>query len=247
MAAADTTGPAAEDRGTVLVVDDEEAMRDSCRQVLERGGYEVLEAATAEEALETLRDRRQAGSPPAVVLVDLKMPGMGGEVFLRRLREESPHTVPVVITGYATLESAVQSVKDGAQEYLAKPFTPEELRTVVDRSFGRHRLVRRLAALERDKEVMREKFAAMIGHQFRSPLAAVAEYLEVLLGGMAGPLTDEQRKILERMAVRVRHLGELIDDWTLLSGTEEVEISIDDDGALTLTVGDDIIELQWVP
>jgi len=210
--------------GTVLVIDDEEAMRDSCQQVLGRKGYEVIEAADAEEGLELIRARQRQGRPPAIALVDLKMPGMGGEAFLRRLREESPETVPVVITGYATLESAVQSIKDGAHEYLAKPFTPNELRVVVERSLGRHRLVQRLAVLERDKEIMRDKFAAMISHQLRSPLVGVAEYLEVLRTDLAGPLSERQREIVERMAARVTHLMDLINDWTLLSGTEGVRL-----------------------
>ena len=131
----------------------------------------------------------------------------------------------MVITGYATLESAVQAIKDGAYEFLAKPFTPDELRVIVRRSLDRHRLARRLAALERDKEIMRDRFAAMIGHQLRRPLSSLAQYLEVLEQGLAGPLTPKQREIVERMAARSRDLLELINDWMLLSGTEGVRLA----------------------
>jgi len=206
--------------GSVLVVDDEEAMRDSCRQVLGRAGYEVIVAAEARTGLALLRDQR-----PDVALVDLKMPGMGGQEMLRRMPDESPETVPVVITGYATLESAVQAIKEGAHDFLPKPFTPEELRTVVRRSIERHRLVHQLAALERDKEQMRDKFAAMISHQLKSPLVAVAEQVEVLKNGLAGEVPPEQCAIVNRMAVRIEGLLALISDWTLLSGTDSVALA----------------------
>ena len=209
---------------TVLVIDDEEVTRDACRQVLGRKGYEVIEAADAEEGLKLVRSRQRQGCPPAVALVDLKMPGMGGRDFLRRLREESAGTVPVVITGYATLESAVQSIRDGAYEYLAKPFTAEELRAIVERGVSRHHQACRLAALERDKRVVREKYAAMIGHQLRSPLAGVCEYLEVLRNDLAGPLNEKQRDIVARMTARIDGLMDLINDWTLLSGTEGMRL-----------------------
>jgi DNA-binding NtrC family response regulator len=113
----------------ILLIDDDPAVRDSCSQVLVRAGYRVATAPDGREGL----DRFGAGSY-AAVLLDLKLPGMAGLDVLRILRETSPETPVVIITGYASIPSAVEAVKEGAFDYLAKPFTPEELRLAARRA-----------------------------------------------------------------------------------------------------------------
>jgi len=118
--------------GTVLVVDDEGAMRDGCRQVLEKEGLTVLEAKTAAEALRML-----AGAHCDVVLLDLKMPGMGGMEALRRIQEHHRGTAVIVITGYPSIETVVEAMKWGAVDYLTKPFSAESLRLAVSNTLAR--------------------------------------------------------------------------------------------------------------
>ncbi|MBD3162215.1 MAG: response regulator, partial [Candidatus Eisenbacteria bacterium] len=113
----------------VLVVDDDEAIRDSCRQTLERSGYEVETVCDGAEALRAIHARR-----PDLVLLDLRMPGLDGTEFLQRLRETNEDLDVIVITGYSSVESAVECMRLGAYDYLSKPFDAETLRLSVRRA-----------------------------------------------------------------------------------------------------------------
>lgn len=111
---------------TVLVVDDESNMLAVMRMVLEDAGHEVLTASSGEEALPHLEN-----PDLDVVLSDIRMPGMGGEVFLTRCRTERPDVPVIVVTAHGTIKSAVRAVSAGASDYLTKPFEPEELEIAV--------------------------------------------------------------------------------------------------------------------
>jgi DNA-binding NtrC family response regulator len=113
----------------VLVVDDEESIRNACRQSIEAGGYIVATAENGESALERIRQESFD-----VALVDLRMPGLPGMEVLRRLKQESPNMAVIIITGYPSIDSAVEAIKSGAYDYLAKPFTPEVLVSMVERA-----------------------------------------------------------------------------------------------------------------
>ncbi len=119
----------------ILVVDDEESMRDSCRQALLRDGNRV---EAAEDGLKGLAMLEKESFD--LVILDLKMPGMSGMEVLQKIKEEAPEVVVVVITGYATVESAVEAMKEGAYDYIPKPFTPDSLRIIVDRALERRKL-----------------------------------------------------------------------------------------------------------
>jgi two-component system, NtrC family, response regulator HydG len=123
---------------TILVVDDEEVIRDSCRQTLERSHYRV---ETAKNGIEALRALQQKAVD--LVILDLKMPGLDGMEFLRRVRSDSPDLDVVVITGYSSVGSVVECMRLGAYDYLPKPFDAESLRLVVARA-----IEKRLLALE---------------------------------------------------------------------------------------------------
>jgi len=118
-------------QATILVVDDEKAMRDSCCQVLTKDGYRAETAEDGYSGLQKVRDIR-----PDLVLVDLKMPGMSGMELLERIGDVDKTIVSVVITGYATRESAVEAKRRNAYDYLPKPFTPNQLRIVVKRGLA---------------------------------------------------------------------------------------------------------------
>lgn len=132
--------------GRVLVIDDEASIRLACEKVLRAAGYEVEVAADGAEGLERLR-------PGAfdVALVDLKMPGVDGMEVLRRAREVDPDLVTIVITGYPSYESVVEAVKAGAYDYIPKPFSPDELRTVVGRGYEKHDLERQARLLREER------------------------------------------------------------------------------------------------
>jgi CheY-like chemotaxis protein len=115
---------------TVLVVDDEQIVLDSARKLLRRDPLQVVTAKSAAEGLALLE---QGGIH--VVLTDMMMPGMDGLEFTRRIKERWPALPVVMITGYATISTAMQAMKLGAFDYVAKPFTKAELRGIVKRAF----------------------------------------------------------------------------------------------------------------
>jgi two-component system response regulator HydG len=119
----------------VLVIDDEEAMRDSCQQTLSRDGNKVEVAEDGASGLATLEKESFD-----VVILDLKMPGLSGMEVLKKIKDKDPEIVVIVITGYATVDSAVEAMKSGAYDFVPKPFTPDSLRVIVRRALEKRRL-----------------------------------------------------------------------------------------------------------
>jgi DNA-binding NtrC family response regulator len=142
----------------ILIVDDEAAMRDACRQVLATEGLRLKEASSGDEALEILR--RESFE---LMILDLKMPGTDGMEILRRARQESPGMVTVVVTGYASVESAVEAMKLGAADFLPKPFTPDVLRLTVRRALRGMRLEKENLVLRSQLEERRTGDDELIG------------------------------------------------------------------------------------
>ena len=121
----------------ILVIDDEAVMRDGCCRILATEECEVLTAPNGEEGLVAIR-----GDPEGfeVVLLDLKMPGMSGMEVLEAALKVNSALLIVVITGYATVDSAVEAMKKGAYDFIPKPFTPDQLRLIVNRAQEKRRL-----------------------------------------------------------------------------------------------------------
>lgn len=114
----------------ILVVDDEVAVNNNVRKILNKKGYQVDQATSKAEALEKVEAKDYQ-----LVLLDLKMPGVKGLELLRAIRETRPRTKVIIITGYATIETAVDAARMGAVDYLPKPFTPEEIRNATEGVF----------------------------------------------------------------------------------------------------------------
>jgi two-component system sensor histidine kinase/response regulator len=201
---------------SVLIVDDEEVVRDSCSHALAKVGYAVDVAEDGTIGLEKVEHLK-----PDLVLLDLKMPGMSGMDVLTKISEIDPSIVTVVITGYATVSSAVEAMKRGAYDFLPKPFTPDELRIIVKRGVEKRRLVLETRALQEERDLMKRNFITMVSHELRTPFAAILQYFEVILGGAAGEVPPEQRQILERMKIRIQGLLTLTRDWLNLAQIEK--------------------------
>uniref|UniRef100_A0A7C3V103 Response regulator n=1 Tax=Desulfobacca acetoxidans TaxID=60893 RepID=A0A7C3V103_9BACT len=123
---------------SVLIVDDEENIRLTLAMALKKLNIPVDTASSGEEALAKL-----AGRPYGVMLLDLRMPGIGGMEVLKRLPEIRPEVQAVVITAYGTVEVAVEAMKLGAVDFLQKPFDPEEVRELVSALLDQSRERRR--------------------------------------------------------------------------------------------------------
>jgi len=131
----------------ILVVDDEEIIRLGCQRILSEEQYEVLTAGDGRAGLALVKEKM-----PDLVLVDLLMPEMGGMELLEAIRQVDKKIVAIVITGYATIESAVEAVKKGAFDYLPKPFGPEELRAAILRGLERRELLLETDRLRKERE-----------------------------------------------------------------------------------------------
>ncbi len=131
---------------TVLVVDDEQDIRDASERILNRAGFQALKASGGGEALDFLEKERID-----IVLLDLKMPGMDGLEVLHRIRELSETIQVIVITGYATVETAIEAMKKGAYDFIPKPFEPDQLRIVVNRAWEKICFIREARRLEQER------------------------------------------------------------------------------------------------
>lgn len=195
----------------ILLIDDEEVVLDSCVRMLRTGNYDT---ATANDGINGVALAKEFH--PDLVIVDLKMPGISGLEVLERVHEFDPTIVSIMLTGFATVGSAVDAMKKGACDFLPKPITPDEFRLVVTRALERRRLILETQALRREKEMLREQFAAIVSHELKSPLGAMQQNLFVLAEELSDKLNDEQRQRMERMKVRVTDLMKLIQTWLRL-------------------------------
>ena len=121
----------------ILIVDDELVICRSCEKVFRREGHSTVVATSGREALRVLES-----DTFDVVFTDLKMMDMGGLEVLQAVRDRYPSTVVVIITGYATIASAVETMRSGAFDYLPKPFTASELLAVLGRALEKRKLLR---------------------------------------------------------------------------------------------------------
>ncbi|MBW2599393.1 MAG: response regulator [Deltaproteobacteria bacterium] len=202
-------------REPILIVDDEETIRDGCRQVLEKSGHTVFTAGSGLDGIRIARERH-----PDLVFVDLKMPGMSGLEVIDVLLEDIPYVVPVVITGYASIVSAVESMKKGAYDYLPKPFTPDQLRAVTKRGLEHRNLRIEAKMLKDEKEQVEKNFITFVSHEMRSPLVTIQQYMEALKVVAGGCLSDEAVDIIDRCDKRIRNLEDLVEHWLDMSRIE---------------------------
>jgi len=115
---------------TVLVIEDEVAVNNNIRKILAKKGYQVDQAVTKEEALQKIEQRGYR-----LVLLDLRIPGVRGLELMRAIREKRPDAMVIIITGYASIETAKETARLGAIDYLPKPFTPHEIREATEKAF----------------------------------------------------------------------------------------------------------------
>ncbi|OHD75505.1 MAG: hypothetical protein A2V99_15275 [Spirochaetes bacterium RBG_16_67_19] len=200
----------------VLVVDDEEWMRDACVEILQPEGFEVLTAADGPSGLDLIRNHS-----PDLMLVDLKMPGMDGLDYLKSVKAFDPEIVAIMITGYATLEAAVEAMKSGAYDFLPKPFKPVELRGVARRGLEHHSAALRFTALLHGEAPPTELHLAMLAHRFKAPLVAMRQCVGVVLQGYAGDISTRARGMIELVSQRTDQMIRFVDDWLTLSRLEQ--------------------------
>jgi DNA-binding NtrC family response regulator len=182
----------------ILVVDDEVNIRNALVTMLEKKGHRVSGAGTAEEALRSLEDTRAD-----LVITDLKMPGMGGLEFLKRLKDRWPDMEVIVMTAYGSIDTAVEAMRAGAYDYLTKPIDRDRFPVVVEKALERQSLATENRQL-RDRLETRTQYAQMVGE------SAAMQHVYSLVDMVAGSdvtvlLTGESGTGKELVARAIHH------------------------------------------
>jgi len=145
----------------ILVVDDEEIMRESLKCWLEEDGYSVVTAESGLAALDML-----PADKPNLIILDLKMPGMNGMEALKKIKQIDPKLPVIMVTAYASIETAIQTMKEGAYDYLIKPFNPDETLMLIRKIVNQQRLLKENIYL-REKLRKSYRFENIIGKNHR--------------------------------------------------------------------------------
>jgi len=212
----------------VLVVDDESGLRDVLLHGLSKRNYEVTCAADGETALELARKTHFD-----LAVCDIMMPGIGGTEVLKKLKEIHPPTEVIMVTGFATLETAIESMKKGAYDYITKPFSINNLCLLLEKALERQRLKARVDDLE-ELNRLKTELLAVVSHELRTPMACIMGFVSLLLGDIYGALTARQRDPLERTLSSAENLLLLINNILDLSKLS----------ANRMTLSEDVFELR---
>jgi len=202
----------------VLVIDDEPGIRSGVSRILnnfhvtypfmdEDYTYEVTEAATGEEGIEILeRDM------PDILLLDNKLPGIQGVEVLEYIRKRNYDIVVAMITSYASLDVAIRATRDGAIDFIPKPFTPQELKSSIENITKQQYLKRITHRMKQEGKKLRYQFLSVLSHELKAPLNALEGYLRMMQGKQAGELIDDYATPIERSLQRIQGMRNLIMD-----------------------------------
>jgi len=203
----------------ILAVDDEEGMRLGMQRILsnfvvelpeyeESISFHVDAAASGEEAVQQLEKAEYD-----LLLLDHKMPGMTGLDVLAWINENPREELKtIMVTAYASLETAVEAMKRGAFDFLAKPFTPEELRNNIRKAATQIIVQYQARKLAEEKKRVRFEFISVLAHELKAPLGAIEGYLQILRDGTAGDDPATTERMLDRSMVRLQGMRKLIYD-----------------------------------
>jgi len=202
----------------ILVADDEERVCQTLEEFLTLRGYLVDAASGGPEAIKLLEENVYA-----LLLTDLMMPRMNGLELMEQARELDPDLMVVIITGFGTIETAVQALKQGAYDYVLKPFSLMEIERTVDRALEKRRLTHenlQLAEVNRklrEIDALKSDLLGIVSHEFRTPLTSLKGYVSLLRSCGLGPLVETQVEALEAVDENTRRLEKLVDNILVLA------------------------------
>jgi two-component system sensor histidine kinase/response regulator len=210
----------------VLAIDDEPGMRRGVVKTLKRFTmtqrdldtevmFEVTEVENGKDALEALATEKFD-----IVLLDYKLPDINGIEILNNIREKEYDLLTIMMTAYASLEVAVSATKNGAFDFLAKPFSPDELKAVVRKAASNLMLKRHAKQLAEEKKQVRFQFLSVLAHELKAPLNAIEGYLDIMDNRIAGDNIEKYDKMVKRSLVRINGMRKLIFDLLDLTRIE---------------------------
>lgn len=237
----------------ILVVEDEVGSRLTLCGILEDVGYEVTGVEKGTEALEVIKDGNFN-----IILTDIKLPDVGGMSILELAKEINPDAAVIIMTGYASIETAVNAVNEGAYAYFVKPINMDEMKTAIVNALRQQRLSREnkrlVDDLQRSNKLLFEAnsqlraateaksaFLAHMSHELRTPLNAIIGFSDLLIGGIGGEINNKQRQCLEDILSSGKHLLSLINDILDLSKVEAGKIDIRPESLRLADVVDDAV------
>ncbi len=194
------------DSPAVIFIDDEQSVRDANAQTLELAGFRVLAFARAEDALAEL-----TADWPGVVVSDIRMPGLDGLQLLQRLQSQDAELPVILITGHGDVEMAVQAMRDGAYDFIEKPFPVDRLVDTVRRAAGRRRLSLENRRLKRELEIQCAPGPRIVGNtpaigRLRETIARIADTdTDVLILGETGTGKELVARALHEHSRRREH------------------------------------------
>lgn len=199
-------------KANILVVDDEMGPRESLKMIL-HPYYNVHTAERGAQAVEMLKQ-----IPVDLVTVDLKMPGFSGINVLEKVKQYDPDIEAIIITGYGSLDTAIEGLRLGAFDYISKPFDVNHILALVRRGLDRRNAKARLRQVKSD-------FLSNVSHELRTPLSVVVGFVYLLLNQVIGKLSEEQQKVLETVYRNSEELLELIDNVLWMTSLNAGETS----------------------
>ena len=213
----------------VLIVDDEPEMCRGAQKALQNFNvfikdigsnicFETDSAVSKQEFFETIEKNEYD-----LILLDYKMPEVTGLELLEYIAREKKNTLVIMITAYATFETAVVSTKMGAYDFLAKPFTPEELRNSIKKATTHLVFSRKAQEFEEEKKKIRFKFISVLSHELKAPLNAVDGYLDIMENRLDKISQDDFRLMIGRSRLRLDGMRKLIFDILDLTRIESGE------------------------
>jgi signal transduction histidine kinase len=237
----------------ILVVEDDAGSRLTLCGILEDAGYEVTGVEKGTEALEVIKDGNFN-----VIITDIKLPDVGGMSVLELAKEINPDVAVVIMTGYASVETAVNAVNEGAYAYFVKPINMDEMKTAIVNALRQQMLSREnkrlVDDLQRSNKLLFETnrqlrtateaksiFLAHMSHELRTPLNAIIGFSDLLIGGIAGKINNKQRQCLEDILSSGKHLLSLINEILDLSKVEAGKIDIRPESLRLADVVDDAV------
>jgi signal transduction histidine kinase len=196
----------------------ERALRDMHLHLHDINGDVRFSIRTAADGKE-LEEKMNEG-PTDILVLDYKLPDTTGLDILDRLMKQPLDLLVIMITAYASLDTAVTATRRGAYDFLAKPFTPEELRGAV-RKAARHLILQRQARrLAEEKRQVRFQFVSVLAHEMKSPISAIEGYLQMMRERAVGDRLADYDHIVDRCLVRIEGMRKLISDLLDMTSIE---------------------------
>lgn len=222
----------------ILIIDDEIYLGETLKDLLEDEGYKVALATNGEKGLKFLKE-----NPCSVAIIDIVLPDTSGLNILKIIKEKGIDCLPIMLTAYATLETSIKALNEGAYAYIIKPYKVEEVKTTIRNAIEKQRLYRENKALvmnlqkinkrliqanirltELDK--LKSQFLATVTHEVKTPLTSIIGYTNLILNQKSQQLTKEQIDILTRIRRNSQTLENLIEQLLDLSKIESGKIDM---------------------